>query len=70
VNVQLLRVHEYEAVGQIIDDAYDLALAKTQDPAEWQIIFGKAVDLLAARLPVQPQQVNAPVDLSRLKLQG
>ena len=70
MNVQLLRIHEPEAVKQIIDDAFDLASARTHDLAKWSVIFGKAVDLLAARLPVQPQQVNAPVDLSRLKLQG
>ena len=65
--VTFVRVHEPDAVREILRQAGQMAATQAATPEQWEHVFAKAVDLLAARLPLTPVQGGGPVDLSRLR---
>lgn len=67
VQLQLVRVHEPAAVREILTEAFGIAGETNAEGAEWIAVFEKAVDLLAARIPIMPQ---APVSLGPVDLSG
>jgi hypothetical protein len=67
VQVTFVRVHEPEAVEQIIATAIEIANDSTPDGESWKSVFEKAVDLLAARTMLAPQPTALPLDLSGFK---
>lgn len=67
--LQLVRVHEADAVREIISEALAIAHEHENTYGMSEAVFGKAVDLLAARIPLQPVQASA-LDLGALGIRG
>lgn len=67
--VVFVRVHETDAAREILASAENLADDHEVGTPEWIAVFNKAVDLLAARLPLQPQPMpnGLPFDLNALR---
>jgi hypothetical protein len=64
VPITFVRVHEPDAVEQIIAAAIEIANDSTPSGESWKSVFEKAVDLLAARMMIAPQPAAVPFDLS------
>ena len=67
MNVTLVKIHEPDAVREIIREALDLTEEMMAPPHLEELVFAKAVDLLSQRLPIMPQANTLPVDLSQLR---
>jgi hypothetical protein len=65
--ITFVRVHEPDAVEQIIAAAIEIANDSTPDGESWKSVFEKAVDLLAARTMIAPQAAGIPFELHGLK---
>lgn len=70
MGVVFIRVHEPDAVRDILDTAYGMAGEITQDEREFVHVFEKAADLLAARTMLMQEtppmtMPPPPLDLRR-----
>lgn len=66
--LQLVQVHTEEQVAEIMAAAGRIADEWAGPPDLIEVVFGKAVDLLAARIPLAPVEVPLPLgahDLAR-----
>ncbi len=64
--VTFVRVHEPDAVREIIAEADEIARAYSSPDDVYDVIFSKAVDLLAARTVLQMQPQPVGFDLSQI----
>ena len=55
MHVVLVKVHEPDAVREILREADEIAADLTNGAEDYARVFEKAVDLLAARVQVMPQ---------------